>query len=138
MFTVLLGEAPSRSSDPLRPFSGRSGARLAALAGFPLADRFELRNLLDAWPGAGGKGSRWDARSAHVRAAETPLDGRRVIFVGRRVATAYGHGNDPWMTWHDDGRGFVCAVIPHPSGIVRFWNDPASAAAVGAFLRASA
>lgn len=130
---LLIGEAPSRTSDPKTPFSGRSGDRLRSLADL---DRFELRNLLDEYPGAGTKGTLWDATGARVRAREvaTGLDGRAVVFVGRRVATAFGHRTIPWCEWRPDVRGFDVAAIPHPSGIVRFWNDAANVDAVRSFL----
>lgn len=132
---LLLGEAPSAKSDPARPFSGRSGDRLRRLTDL---DKFDLANLFEQHPGrsAKGKGSRWDAPAARLRAKEaTPgLKGRRVVFVGRRVSTAFGYPWLPWATWTWDDRGFWAAVIPHPSGIVRFWNDPANVEQVALFL----
>lgn len=133
---VLIGEAPSRTSDPTVPFSGRSGDRLRKLVDL---DRFELRNLLDAYPGKKGKGTLWDATGACVRACEVAagLEGRSVVFVGRRVSTAFGHSRLDWCRWHREERGFEVAAIPHPSGIVRFWNDPANVSAVREFLEST-
>lgn len=140
---LLIGEAPSRTSDPDRPFSGRSGARLAKLLDRPLDEVFELRNVFGQWPGpagATGKGTAWDRVGARDRARiiGDRLDGRTVVLVGRRVAAAFEYPSWPYLVWGDDVRGFRFSVVPHPSGIVRFWNDPDATARAAAFLRAAA
>lgn len=136
MKTLLLGEAPSRTSDPLRPFSGSSGDRLRLVLGGALRPSYQLANLFSAWPGreSDGKGSRWDAREARAAASALDLRGRRVVFVGRRVARAFGHERAPFLEWAEDERGFRFAVLPHPSGIVRWWNEPANVERARSFL----
>lgn len=134
---LLVGQAPSRDTDGGLPFSGRSGRRLAALAGFPHADlgaRFELANVLDRWPGKAARGDRFPAREARAAAARLPLAGRRVVFVGAGVAAAFGARPPAPLAWFDHA-GARCALLPHPSGVNRWWNDPAHAAAAAAFLR---
>lgn len=133
---LLLGESPSRDSDPLTPFSGRSGDRLRALLGRELEDVFDVRNLLPAWAGPAGKGSLWPRIEArHAALALLPeIEGRRVVMCGRRVASAFGVRPDvPFLTWLPLDR---YAVIPHPSGVVRWWNEPGNVEAAAGFLRA--
>lgn len=133
---LLVGEAPSRTSDPDRPFSGRSGDRLRDLLGAPLEDVFRVRNLLDTWPGPGnGKGSGWDADAARERALEVFDEIERgvpTVFVGRRVARAFGH---PYDYLDVVGVAYPMVVVPHPSGVNRWWNDAANEARAKALLR---
>lgn len=150
---LLVGEAPSRTGDPTKPLTGRVGRRLAALAGlstFQYLRRTERMNLLDRWPGSAGKGSAFplvEARSAAWKKLSAFV-GRRVVLVGRRVADALDL-DDPYLgPWRcvvlDDGgnsppasRAFLCAVIPHPSGVNRWWNDPKNTRSARAFLRSA-
>jgi uracil-DNA glycosylase len=146
---LLIAESPSRTSDPERPLSGRSGDRLRALLGAELEDVFAVANLLDSWPGrdAGG-GSKLppaDARAAAVAIlARCRRD--RIVFVGSRVARAFGVPApvlEP-CRWYDarlfapfNGRRWPAAValLPHPSGLCRFWNEPANVELARRFLR---
>jgi uracil-DNA glycosylase len=155
----LVGQAPSRESDPTRPFSGRSGARLAALAGVEhdrLAEAFRLRNVIDWYPGPGRGGEKGDAfpmrvaRPAAIALARTFEIGASVILVGLNVARAFRVGSEKPLTWfrcavvHDLPGGvarfvgFRAAIIPHPSGINRWWNEPANELAAAEFLREAA
>lgn len=135
----LIGQAPSRSSDPTEPFSGRSGSVIAALVGLPkkhVLPMFERRNLFDAYPGKHGKGDRFDRVAARRRAILMieELAGHQVVLVGRAVADAFlVSKSEPYMTWsryHDA----AVAVIPHPSGIVMWWNDPTNRSRAARFL----
>lgn len=132
--TLIVGEAPGRGV--IR--AGTSGDRLSGYAGRPVEEWADWVNLLDEWPGyqARGKGTRWSHRAAAARVATVPFgDYDRVVLLGRRVAAAVlpaGAGL-PFLRWIDhDGHRF--AVVPHPSGIVRWWNDPGNAAKAAAFL----
>ena len=127
MKVVIIGQAPSRVSDPREPLSGRSGARLAALCGITLPeflDRFDRRNLLDAWPGKAGKGDvfvgRGEARllADGLRAA---LAGRPIVLLGANLAAAF-RSTEPAFRFSPSR----IAWSPHPSGISRWWNDPAN------------
>lgn len=126
MRAMLVGQAPSRDTDGRPPFTGRSGRRLAELAGVTYEDLprvFELRNVFDRWPGRDGRGDAFPAREARRRASGMVIDCERVVFVGVATARAFGViGAEPasWFSW----RGVVAAVVPHPSGICRWWNDP--------------
>lgn len=139
---VLIGQAPNRRGRPDRPLiGGRSGEFLQSLAGMTLwqyARAFERRNLLAAFPGSAPHGDLFPAAEARTAAVEMApsLAGRRVIFVGRAVAAAFGHEQAPFYAWAKDDRGFEFAVIPHPSGVNTHWNrSGAKAEAIGFFAR---
>ncbi len=137
---LLLGLAPSRRTDGDPPWSGASGRRLAGLLRAPLAAHFALANLLDRWPGADGRGDRFDP--AALRAAAARLlrrTDRPIIATGRPVAVALGLGGGfPPLRWGvlDDGR--PAAYLPHPSGLTLWYNDLDNRCAAAAFLRAAA
>lgn len=118
---TVVGQAPGPNTDPAEPLSGASGRRLAALCGsaFP----FERVNVLDAWPGRCGKGDAFPkpVRSPLVRSLAAGGADHRVVLLGRSVASLFGLAAVPWFEWR--GR-FV--VVPHPSGISHWWNDPAN------------
>jgi uracil-DNA glycosylase len=142
--TLLVGEAPARTTVGARPFSGRTGARLAELAGVErLRDSFEVVNLLDRWPGpTGAKGSEFPMEVARARAAamvpRLVLRRRRVVLVGRRVAGAFRLARLPYLSWERiDGLAEV-AVLPHPSGVNQWYNDPGNVERARRFLREAA
>jgi len=62
------------------------------------------------------------------------LRNRRVLFVGRNVARAFGCNDLDWLQWVDDDTAEQVAVIPHPSGIVTWWNDKGNRDSAGRFL----
>lgn len=130
--TVLVGQAPSRTSEPDRPLSGMSGKRLAGLLRMTEAElsaSFCRINLVDEFPGKNGKGDAFPAAEARTKALllMKRYAGRRVTLVlaGKKVAGAFGlRGRD----YFERGRfhefpniGFV--TVPHPSGVNRWWND---------------
>jgi uracil-DNA glycosylase len=132
---LLVGEAPS--PDGASSFEGRSGRRLADLAGLTHAEfceRFERTNLLDAFPGRSGKGSSFPVAEARAAAArlEPLLKGRRTVFVSFRLASLFDLPADPFR-WLAAFGGFA-AVSPHPSGVNRWWNEPGNAEDARAFF----
>lgn len=138
MKPLIVGEAPARTTVGAPPFAGRTGARLAELAGIDrLRDGFDVVNLLDRWPGpSGAKGSLFPlarAREAAVLLAPR-LRRRHVVLAGRRVAAAFWLARLPYLAWETVG-GADVAVLPHPSGVCRWWNEPENVAAASAFLR---
>jgi hypothetical protein len=134
---LLVAEAPCRGRNRT-PLDGGAGDRLARHAG--LADRSELLeafdawNLLGRWPGGAGKGSRWPAERARRAAARHPLRGV-VVLLGGRVARAYGMHRLALWRFHElpRARGLV-AVIAHPSGVVRTYNEERHRMAAGRVL----
>jgi hypothetical protein len=139
---VLVGQAPGPRSDPRYPLLGghavrSAGARLQALMGLGLVEYARLfcrRNLLEAWPGHAGKGDRWPAGEAAKEAGRLAqaLRGRTVLLLGRNVAGAFGR-TGPYLEWVDDGVR-MAAILPHPSGVNLWWNDPANEARGRVFL----
>jgi len=145
MRPLIVGAAPSRTSNPRKPLSGTSGRRLAALCGlsFPAFLRaFERVNLLDCYPGRrGDKGDELPRFVARLSACNlTPrLRQRRTVLLGRGVARAFHMHDRPFFVWHDDiGDGALVAVAPHPSGVSLFWNDAENVDAARRFWRALA
>ncbi len=145
---VIVGEAPSRSSDPLRPFSGASGRTLAKLAGLSgyieLSYEATLVNVLRRWPGkgfAGEKGSRFPLPRARRAARRMKFEAHsRVILAGKRVTQAFGIRFEDYFCWKLLPRGIAGALvwfacIPHPSGCNGFWNYPENREAASEFFR---
>lgn len=137
MKTVVIGQAPSRLSDPREPLSGASGRRLAELCGCSHAEfmaAFERRNLVDSWPGSAGKGDCFPGlRAARAIAdeVEPALRGRRVVLLGFAVADAFRFPHPPFQ--FVDHRGAAYAFCPHPSGVNAWWNVKQNADRARAF-----
>lgn len=135
--TLIVGEGPSKTSDPHQPLlGGRSGQMLAELVGLPphqFGMLFRCVNLLPAYAGT---------RKRHLMRAAGPtlrvaLDGRRAVFLGREVAAALGARDMPFMEWRDLGL-LDAVVLPHPSGENRLWHDASLHQRVAGMLRAEA
>lgn len=94
--------------------------------------RAELVNLLRRWPGDQGKGDAFPIARAR-RAAGKFKPAGVVLLAGKRVAEAFGERR-AYFEWFDL-RGARAAVIPHPSGISHWWNEPANVARAAAFMR---
>ncbi len=132
MRPLIIGAAPSRRSNPEEPLSGRSGRRLAALCGLPIEaflEAFERRNLIDEWPGPkqDADGDAFVTAREARRFAESfrpVVRGRRVVILGLSVAAGFGLTH-PAMTFAPHWGGEF-AFCPHPSGVSRWWNDPAN------------
>ena len=147
---LLIGQAPGPNTErelPLFPYPPQTstGARLMELMDLDLSGylrTFDRMNLLYEHPGQWAPGEdRWPTALARVvaQALKTALYGREVIFLGRKVATAFGHKDAPWHTWQrhhytlyvpgEDvpatALDFCYAVVPHPSGRNHWYNDEA-------------
>lgn len=149
---IIIGEAPNRIGDPTTPIEGRLGRRLAKLAwgddaNIPLfLAGFDKTNLLRRWPGArNGKGSAWNVEKAR-RAAKTLVDvmkGRMLVLLGRRVAAAFEIKPSRYFKPHalygvqmeECPYKIIAFVVPHPTGINRWYNDPLHRKTAGAFMR---
>lgn len=120
--------------------TGRVGARLASLAGVDDLEERALRgNLVNWWPGPSlsGKGDHFPVHHALLGwVGMVPfLRGVRTIILGRATARVVGLDNAPWMRWIEVHPDYIVAVLPHPSGVVRWWNDAENVAAARDFLR---
>ena len=92
--------------------------------------------------------SRDPAAEARERAAALVprLSGRRVLLLGSNVAGAFGFFDRPALRWqtfyHFDGethrRVGPTALLPHPSGVNLWWNDPENRGRAARFMRALA
>lgn len=148
---VLIGQAPGPTGPPPgRPLvGGRTGRMMQRITGCEkLKDYirfFETMNVLDRYPGRNpsGKGDRFPADEARLAAiAKLPrLAGRTVVFCGLKVAEAFGFPAPLYEMNVFIGRVdkmpilFSASVIPHPSPIVTYWNDPANLARAQEFFR---
>lgn len=123
MGRTIVGQAPGRTRGEREALEGPCGDRFARLAGLggvgELRARARLVNLLGEWPGRAGKGDAFLAGE--------------VLLLGRGVARAF-RVDSPFLEWRRVG-GAVVAVVPHPSGVSRWWNCPENRARASAFLR---
>ncbi len=125
--TVVIGERRNAVSGPVDPAfeSGPSAARLRSLG-----LRWDAaRNLLPPAPSGTAAWSRADASTAAARIARDYPDGATLVLCGRRVAEAFGLAAEPPLTrrviWDLGGHpGLDVLLLPHPSGLSRWWNDP--------------
>lgn len=145
---VLIGEAPGPKSNPAQPLCGypknMSGYRLCKMTGLTLAAYHRLygrANLLSYYPGLAwkkGTKARWpvvESRAA-ARAILPFLRGRRVIMLGRRVASAFEFpASLPFLDWqYDYDAAIEFACLPHPSGQNRWYKKPVNVAAAMKFM----
>lgn len=111
----------------------RADARLSRFLNIALADLpcyLRWINVLSAFPGKSGKGDRFPLAEARQCAAKICLE-PVTLLAGSNVARAF-QLSPALFTWNDV-QGCRVAVVPHPSGINRWWNDPAHVAQFRAF-----
>lgn len=127
MKPLVIGQAPSSSSNPDWPLSGRSGRRLAALCGVEEADfleAFDRVNLIPTFPGKAGKGDAFCIEEARRSALIVRhMQPRQVILLGDNVRRAFDVVDGaPLFRWFRLGP-HRAAIAPHPSGVSRWWNE---------------
>lgn len=150
MKPLLVGEAPGPQGNPDYPLEGRPAGRLLECMGWTpnelegtevgakLREMFEVRNLLDRpmERREGTKGTDWPAEEAAdaARALAVLVEReQQVVLLGKRVAAAFGLPGIGY--WRPGRHGSVpMTIIPHPSGIVRLWNDPVNRVRAGYVL----
>lgn len=138
---VMIGEAPNqhynRGDLPLYPLPPHmTGGRLCTMLGLHRHEylRIDRRNLFPTWPGP-----RPPAGAAKRLAVEMKpsLYRKEVLFIGRGVANAFDLKDSPYLRWltrvesikNNDGlfvksdQVYRFAILPHPSGRNRWWND---------------
>jgi len=127
----LIGESNPYGSDPraaLYPSpSGSAGHRLCCsilgMTAHGYLRAFERRNLV-----VGAKWSAPAAREAAARILEERGDAPLVL-LGAKVCAAFGVAFQPFSIVGGTSLGptaVPAAVLPHPSGLSRAWNDPRS------------
>lgn len=141
MRPLIIGEAPSKNEVPPTPLGGRVGRRLAACCGITLEEflvRFERVNLLDVRQDTREKGFEFDATAA-AHAASLLIrhklfdEPRLVLLLGRRVAQAFGCDVGYFNRWFINQA--EAYVLPHPSGVSRWWNSVENQQHAAAFMR---
>lgn len=133
---TLVGQAPGRNGgEPLAGAIGRRLASLCALTYEEYLEAFGRVNVLDRWPGRSGSGDSFPMREAR-EAGRLLLDVHRgpLVALGTAVADCLGFPRHHLCRWLQ-AEGRAVAVVPHPSGRNRWWNDPANREAAGVFLR---
>ncbi len=150
MKTLIIGQAPAKDTVGRPAFSGKSGPKFAELLGVQHSElwkKFDVVNLIDYWPGQpNDKTKRGDAFP--LAAARLVADGMRkflhertVVLVGKNVARAFEVHSVDFFDWFVDVAGegdrgfFKYCIIPHPSGISHFWNDPENVERARMFMR---
>lgn len=140
MKILFIGQAPSRGSQGMPPFSGECGKRLATLLSLSqdaMLEKYDFINVLNDYPGTGGKGDLFPTRAARVAAGKILLTEsrrrERIVILGSGVARVFGLKQDVLRTleWRRpcpgdpffSGTQLLLALCPHPSGINRWWND---------------
>lgn len=138
MKPLLIGEAPSKNEVTERPLEGRIGKRLAACCNLTLEDflrYFDRVNLLHVRQDSKEKGFEFDAKAAAAEACRLRKEwpsGRTVILLGRRVAEAFGVPQTPYFERRIHDHDFY--VVPHPSGLNRWYNDPTNMINMNEFM----
>lgn len=135
---VIVGEAPSNAQARRCPLEGKSGNRLAALAGMSFQELSRLTIIINATNGYArrrGKGRTINARAAKKFFANELLDMRPsiVLVLGKRLAHAAGLRKEYFI--EQCLVGAKAYVFPHPSGVNRWFNDPANEFRACKFLR---
>ena len=137
------GRSPLRYHSDRYALTGRSGERVAELAGlgFPTeyARVFARSNVVEL---PSGWSDPDEVRDGLFRLAPMMLRAPRTILLGRRVAAAFGLLDLELLEWKQwqvrSDRPMVAPEIsrlPHPSGRNRWWNDPTNVRLAETFLR---
>lgn len=148
---ILVGEAPGPRTDPRAPLfpmpRNSAGYRLFELTGLEWRSqylaRFQRCNIFANHPGT-WDAQKWPKDKWLTREARFAADAmrffferRRVIFVGRRVAMAFGYGAEklPFLEWDYCATWrYQFACLPHTSGRSHWYNDPENKRAASEFL----
>ena len=148
---LLVGQAPSRTGlAPLETLTpGSSSGRLLKMMGISkdeYLDNFVRLNLIDHYPGrlASGKGDKFpihEAKRGAVRILSQFAFPWKILCVGNKVAECFLPKTRikyyEWMLCVSNYPPAVrdIAVIPHTSGLNRYWNDPSNVKLAEKFLR---
>jgi len=147
MKLTMIGQAPSRETDGQPPFTGKCGVFLAMLMCITqdeMLAQHEMLNVLQKWPGKGIGGDKFPMVDAKIAAKKMlpSLRNKPVILLGANVARAFGAKNFAYGQYYEirdpehpsDIVVPFMAVIPHPSGVNRYWNRPENRDAVRKFF----
>lgn len=135
---VGLGPGPNTHPDyPLWPSPRTSaGGRLLALTGLTAREyfrAFERHNLFDHCPAA-AELTPANLRAQYARLRPRVFGAALLVLLGREVHVAFGMEGRPLLKWHPRLLSEV-ALLPHPSGRNRWFNDAGNARAARMFFR---
>lgn len=157
MNPVLIGIAPARAGDEGQPLSciasqstGRKIQDMAGLSRLDYLTGFDRVNVCPFPQASTIKPKEWHAAAENL--AGSILRGRRCVLLGPNVAECFGIRRDvyEYCLWHEfSGPGyrgmagfsvgmglpFSWAVLPHPSGRNRWYNEEDNRQTAIAFLR---
>jgi len=125
---LIVGQAPSRTSNPAEVLRGKSGAKIRELLGLSKRRFIQCTrvNLAPLWTGKDGKGDAFEADpDLVITALSLARDHETVLLLGRAVSGALGYGGYEYFEPIKKEKT-TFYVVPHPSGINRWWNDPAN------------
>jgi hypothetical protein len=88
---------------------------------------FSRKNLLPEWPGSSGKGDAFPMADASLSAVALShvMRDSYLLLLGKNVARAFGL-NDVDYFKEVQRDTLTMMVVPHPSGINRWWNEPSN------------
>lgn len=146
---MIVGEAPGPRTSahcPMFPYPEHSsGARLRKISGFTNAEylaRFVRRDLLSYCPAGPWRAADRAKAKAAAELLRPEVEGLTLVMLGRSVARAFGLEDQAIFTaleHHDPTWGRATFVrLPHPSGRVTAYSDPAARAAARKLLRTAA
>lgn len=123
---IFVGQGPGKDAAPYCPLEGHNAVRLGRLLDISASDfilDFARINLNSEWIGKAGKGDVFDAAEGR-RAAAVLLQGSwsHYVLLGKNVAKCFDV-KDEFLSTICHGRKHFF-VLPHPSGINRWWNEP--------------
>jgi len=144
---LLIGQAPSRTGlNPLEALTPTSASgRLMNLMGLTVDEylgSFRRINLIDEYPGrlASGNGDKFPMRQARAKAKRIlqQMCDFHILCIGKRVGQCFNL--DECFVWEERIQCYPLtrnriAMIPHTSGLNRFYNSPDNVRQAETFLR---
>lgn len=120
--------------------TGVLGNKVAALLGMTRAEfirKYRRLNLNDRWNGKNGRGDAFDEEAGRAAAVELLADchAARMVLLGQNVARCFGLEHHAPLSTGLFMNGIQFFLLPHPSGINRWWNEPKNARAAQKKLR---
>lgn len=129
---IFVGQGPSQDGDPYKPLEGAIAERIGSLLKISdFVEGYARINLNSEWIGklgGDGKGDVFDGAEGRA-SAKVLLRGSwtRYVLLGKKVADAFDVKGEPLQTVKHGVKAFF--LLPHPSGINRWWNEPDNVAA---------